>query len=292
MAGEYNQTIEDKEVIGEDRTAKGNDDNGIEDISDKDAKDVANEMNKQNPDNKSNADTPGDESDDELFDEETSDEEEESENDESDEEKSDEDATDKDAATNEGESDKDTETPATESKKEAGEESAFSQPAADKAQEIESDANLSAAEKENRLVRNLYEQHKDILPETFIKNWDKFIESDRSKTFLHLDDSLHKLVVNVGKFDQNLPLSERLNLAFDIAFGKEIVAKKTKQAERQGEVKAEIRTQKVGKAAGSPVKTSTAKAKSSLDGDQQTVMSKMGVKQVDTGPIKFGGLEF
>lgn len=143
----------------------------------------------------------------------------------------------------------------------------------DKIKEIEANNDLNQAEKDRLIMSEFLSLHKDVIPESARLNFDKFIASSND-AFLHIDDSLHKLVVAVNEYRSDIPVSERLNKAYQLVFAGKIA----KLEQKKGEVKAEIRAQKVNKAVSQPSVSSSSKSKNNgLTQEQRDVYKKMGV---------------
>lgn len=156
-----------------------------------------------------------------------------------------------------------------------------------KLREIENNPDLDYHAKEERIVQEFLNIHRDIIPESARTNFQKFIDSGRNTAFLMLDDSLYKLVKEVRNYRTDLPLTDRLSKAFRVVFADKIA----KQEQKKGEVKAEIRQQKVGKAIATPTKPASGKApKSELSSAQREALRRMGVSEEDYQ--KYGKLQF
>ena len=228
-----------------------------------------------------NADTPGDDSDDvdsSDEDEEEEAEEEESEDEEEEEEEGEKPDSEADTESEEGElpDKKDSEETLT---KDSGEID-YS-----KLKEIENNSDLPDEVKEQRVMQTFLDLHKDIIPESARINFQKFIDSDRNSAFLYADDNLYKLVMEVRNYRDDLPLSDRLSKAFKVVFSQKLASNERKK----GEVKAEIRSQKVNKAVITPAKSDTSKqTKGTLDPEQKRVMKQMGISEKEYS--KYGKL--
>ncbi|MFA6354019.1 MAG: hypothetical protein WCW93_03755, partial [Candidatus Paceibacterota bacterium] len=136
------------------------------------------------------------------------------------------------------------------------------------------DDNLNEPEKQKQTIFDLIDKHKDILPVAMKDNYEKFYTTNNT-AFLHMDDHLHKLVSALDKINDKLPFKERVEAAFTLAFRDKI----DKISQKRGEVKAEIRTQKVNKSAGTSVKSGSEKSSGkSFTPEQLEIAKKMDIK--------------
>jgi len=241
-----------------------------------------------------NDDTSVDDSEDEESDDDSKDEEKESEDDESDKDSDNESDEESDDESDEGESDNTDEEGEEESESEEDsdddtkpkwEEEGFKDEDAYKTYlekhpeptKLESDKNkdnLSEAEKQKDSVFTLFDKHPDVLPKSAKENYQKFYDSGNN-AFLHLDDHLHKFSNALDKISEKLPFDERISEAFKLAFTNET----SKLERKKGEVKAELRTQKVNKSASKSTKGDDSKSsKETHTPEQLEVARKMGVK--------------
>ena len=134
-------------------------------------------------------------------------------------------------------------------------------------------SDLSNAEKQKQVFETFYEKHSNILPESVKDNYLKFFSSGNN-AFLHIDNHLHKLSEALSSLRVDLPFSEKLEKAVNIAFSSEIASKEQKK----GEAKAEIRAQKVNKAVGNSTNTTSKTEKSNYSKGQLWAAKKMEVK--------------
>jgi hypothetical protein len=147
------------------------------------------------------------------------------------------------------------------------------------------ESKLSETERANvqkNAILSIADKYSDILPKTFKENYVKFYETN-SDAFLHLDNHLHKFVQALDKTSERLSFKERCELAAVIAFRDELSQKEQKK----GEVRAEIRTQKVNKSASSPVNSSNSKKGNEYSKEAIEAGKKMGWDIVKNKPIKF-----
>lgn len=153
--------------------------------------------------------------------------------------------------------------------------------------EIENNADLTDEAKEQQVFQTFLNIHKNTIPESARVNFQKFIDSGRNNAFLMADDSLYKLVMEVRKYKDDIPLSERLSSALNTVFRDNVA----KNEQRKGEVKAEIRTQKVNKAVSTSTRaTSGNPDKNSLNDMQSKAMERMNVSKKDYK--KYGNMKF
>jgi len=140
---------------------------------------------------------------------------------------------------------------------------------------------LDEGEKQKFVFTDFYNKHKDILPESVLDNYLKFWQSGASGTpiveYLRMDDHLYKLTNEMDKFRDDVPFQEKLERAFNNAFSDEVIKKKQDIAQKQGEVRAEIRTQKVNRAASTSIKNESGGNKK-YSSDQEKMAKKMGIQ--------------
>lgn len=113
-------------------------------------------------------------------------------------------------------------------------------------QEIEN-SDFAEPEKQKQIFLKFFDKHSDLLGEKAKDCYLKFYEHNNAD-FLKIDNQLFKLTTAISSFKDDLPFSERLEKAFQWTFKDDIARKEQKK----GEVKAEIRTQKVNKAVSQP----------------------------------------
>ena len=121
---------------------------------------------------------------------------------------------------------------------------------------------------------NFLRSHKDIIPEKVVDMYAKFAES-KNNAFIHGSNHLHKLNKALELIDSRVPYKQRLESAFQLAFKDDII----KQAQKAAQAKAEIRTQKVDKAAVGPASGSSGSGstKNKLTNEQRQVFKRMNV---------------
>lgn len=223
---------------------------------------VAEEMKKSSPDD-INADTSGDTSEDE-----------------------DEDLSDEDKETSEEEDEEfgEDKPPKDESDDKLDDETPpLAEPAEDESKKSENNAkiqeiensSLSDAEKQKQIFLQFCDNNSDVMTPEIKENYLKYY-STGNNAFLHMDNKLHKFSEALGSFRNDIPFTKKLDMAFNIAFNSEIA----KKEQKKGEIKTEIRMQKVNKAVSSPTGSTGKPTASKYTKGQIWAAEKMGVKLI------------
>lgn len=138
----------------------------------------------------------------------------------------------------------------------------------------EQKVDYSDPEKQKQTMDSFFDKHSDVIPNNVKENYTKFWETGNA-TFLHIDNELHKLITALEEIKDTVPLNKRLEYAFGIAFPERI----SKNEQKKGEVRAEIRTQKVNKSTSQSVGGNRGKsAISDLLPEQEKVFERFGLK--------------
>lgn len=246
----FNNTVGDKkESIGEndvkiDVTASTPEEKAQQDK-------ILNEITEINDFNDNSDETPLDESED---DDDSEEEESESEEDESEE---------------EAESEEDNEESDEGESEESDEEDSEEESDDDQPEAVDDNVDWTDGVKQKQVFDKLFKDEASILPKSARENYQKFYDTG-NEAFLHIDNSLHKLIKSLEMINPSVPFPDRVKAAFKLAFSE----KSKKMAQKKGEVIAEVRTQKVGKSASAVTKGEDGKSSKTVYSKEQTAFAK------------------